>query len=309
MPIDHNVVRRLSFIKYLYQTATSQSKAPPPLNCASILTFHDAVELFLQLASEHLNAGAAKPDFMAYWELLNKKLDPRDLEQMESMRRLNKARVALKHHGTFPSDLDVEAFRASTTSFFQDNTPLVFGVALDEVSLVAFVNPESARKKLTEAQEQIQAGDTTSAAINIAVGFKEMIADYENRKRSTFGNSPFYFGRQMTFLSSFFMGLGRGSASDTERKLADFVDQAKESIEAMQNAIKMLSLGLDYRKFSRFQWLTPRVERMADGQLMVLGGAGESGKPSQDDARFCLNFVIESALILGEFDYTIDVGR
>jgi len=42
---------------------------------------------------------------------------------------MNKARVALKHHGTFPSRLDIESFRASTASLSEDNTPLVFGVS------------------------------------------------------------------------------------------------------------------------------------------------------------------------------------
>jgi len=124
MALDHTVVKRLAFTKYLYQTAVAQSRAPSPLSCASLLTMHDAVELFLQLASEHLNAGSGHPGFMDYWDILNKKLDPNELEQKESMRRLNKARVALKHHGTFPSDLDIEAFRASVTAFFKGFIPL-----------------------------------------------------------------------------------------------------------------------------------------------------------------------------------------
>jgi hypothetical protein len=106
---------------------------------------HDAVELFLQLSSEHLNVGTGHPGFMDYWDVLNVKLAPKELEQKESMRRLNKARVALKHHGTFPSNLDIESFRVSTTNFFQENTPLVFGVALDDISLIEFVNPDSSR--------------------------------------------------------------------------------------------------------------------------------------------------------------------
>lgn len=211
MPLDQTTVTRLAFIKYLYQTGVSQSHAPSPLSCASLLTMHDAVELFLQLSSEHLNAGTGHPGFMDYWDILNPRLAPKELEQKESMRRLNKARVALKHHGTFPSDLDIESFRASTTNFFQDNTPLVFGVALDDISLIEFVNPESSRQKLKDAQGQIQSGDTLAALDNIALAFIEMIADYEDRKRNQYHMSPFYFGQSMTFLSSFHMGFKTGS--------------------------------------------------------------------------------------------------
>lgn len=308
MSLDQTTVRRLAFIKYLYQSAISQSKAPPPLNCASILTMHDAVELFLQLASEHLNVGAASLGFMDYWDILNKKLDPNQLEQKESMRRLNKARVALKHHGTFPSNLDVESFRASTTSFFHSNTQIVFDVTLDEVSLIEFVSPASSRQKLKDALDNINNDEILVALEKIAIAFMEMLVDYEDRKGARFHRSPFFFGREMTFLSSFFMGLKRGSLSRQERKLSDFIDNVKESIEAMQEAIKMLALGIDYRKYSLFKQLTPNVRRVLSGDWVVDRMFKENEMPSHEDAKFCIDFVIESALALAEFDYTVDVN-
>jgi hypothetical protein len=309
MTLDHTTVRRLAFIKYLYQTAVSQSKAPAPLNCASLLTMHDAVELFLQLSSEHLNAGAPPPAFKDYWDLLNKKLDPRELDQKESMRRLSKARAALKHHGTFPSDLDIEGFRASTTNFFQVNVPLIFAVTLAEVSLIEFVNPESSRQRLKEAEDQIRSGDTLGALDNIALAFTEMISDYEDRKRTQFDDSPFYFGRSMTFLTSFQLGLNRSSSLHLERKLVDFVDEVTASIEAMQEAMKMLALGIEYRRYSKFKQLTPDLSGVMGGDTICQRRFEESEKPSQEDARFCIDFVIESALALAEFDYTVNVSK
>lgn len=299
MNIDHTVIKRLAFIKYLYQTAVSQSHAPAPLNCSSLLTMHDAVELFLQVSSEHLNSGGTQPGFMDYWDLLNKKLSPRELEQKESMRRLNKARVALKHHGTFPSNLDIEAFRASVTNFFQDNTPIIFSINLSEVSLIEFVNPESSRQKLMDAQSDIQNNNTLAALDKIALAFAEMIADYENRKRVRYNGSPFYFGRDLTFLGRFHMGLNSGD------KLGDFVDRVKESIEAMQDAIKILALGLDYRKYSKYKQLTPDLSRVLSGDWIIHRRFGYDQKPSQEDTMFCIDFVIESALALAEFDYTV----
>jgi len=55
---------------------------------------------------------------MEYWDLnlikqgLQKKEMEGELTQKESMRRLNRARVALKHHGTMPSKLDIEVSAA-----------------------------------------------------------------------------------------------------------------------------------------------------------------------------------------------------
>ena len=302
--MDHSIISRLAFIKYLYQTSLSQSHAPTPLSCASILTMHDSVELFLQLASEYLNAGSAHPGFMDYWDILSKKLG-RAIEQKESMRRLNKARVSLKHHGTFPSQLDIESFRGSVTSFFNDNTPLIFGVAFEDVTLIEYVNPESSRNKLKDAEEDLKKGDTLTALGKTGIAFAEMIRDYETRKRNIFYDSPFYFGRNLTSHSSISMGfIDRGFLSP-DRKLAEFIDRVKESITAMQEAIKILALGLDYRKYSKFRQLTPHVVTVATGDYMIMPTFQKETVPSVDDARFCIGFVVESALALAEFDYTV----
>jgi len=308
MEIDHNMIRRLAFVRHMYNTAMFQSYAPAPLSCASLLTMHDAVELFLQMASEHLNVGSQQPSFMDYWDLISKKLG-RELEQKESMRRLNKARVAIKHHGTFPSALDIEAFRGSVTNFFSDNTPIVFGLSITDVSLVEYVNPESSRNNLKEAEILLNSGDTLSALDKIAVAFAEMIRDYEVRKRDRFCSSPFFFGRNMCFVSSHFMGLAGKPLSSPEKKLADFIDGVKESIESMQEAMKMLALGLDYRKYAKFRRLTPFVRILMSGDNITMRRLDEESKPTVEEARFCIDFVLESALALAEFDYTVPTNR
>lgn len=307
--MDHNTLRRLAFIRYLYLTAVRQSLAPPPLSCASVLTMHDAVELFLELCSEYLNIGKEQPKFIDYWELPGKKLG-RELEQKESMRRLNKARVALKHHGNLLSEMDVEAFRGSVTNFFSDNTQIVFGIEFTEISLIQYVNPESARNRLKEAEQDITSGEILSALDKIAVSFAEMIDDYETRKHDRFSRSPFHFGRRLDSIhgSSISLGDDSLSASRSEKKLRDFVDRVKESLEAMQEAIKILALAIDYRKYSKFRQLTPILIR-AGNDYILRRRLGEKDQPSIQDTRFCLEFVVESSLALVEFDYTIASGR
>jgi hypothetical protein len=61
----------LPFIRYLYESAVKHSRQPKPMNAASILTFHDSIELFLHLSCEELGINI-KTDtpFMQYWEKL-----------------------------------------------------------------------------------------------------------------------------------------------------------------------------------------------------------------------------------------------
>lgn len=301
--LEQSLYRRLAFIKYLYSVAVNQSNAPEPLASASILTFHDSIELFLQLSSEYLNVGAQQPKFMQYWELLQKREPGVELTQKESMRRLNKARVALKHNGTLPSKLDIEAFRASATNFFEDNVRLVFGTEFSKISLIDFVQPEKARMNLNEAQKLCSDGELEEAINKVAIAFEQMLDDYEERKRSRFGQSPFFIGEDLTWKDSFGLRLG---GSEIEDKISEFVDAVKESLEAMQNTIKILALGIDYKKYSRFKLLMPLVHKVLSGDYhLVRNNWYPSIDASEKDVEFCINFIIESAIILQEFDYAV----
>ena len=70
--------------------------------------------------------------------------------------------------------------------------------------------------------------------------------------------------------------------------------------------MKVLALGVDYRKYSKFKRLTPHVARMAGGQWRTVRRAsrGETA-PTHGDVLFCLDFVVESALALAEVDYSL----
>lgn len=283
----------------MYNVAVEQSYRPEPLCSASILTFHDAIELFLQLSSESLDVGRREINFMDYWDLLAPKLEGDGLTQKESMRRLNKARVALKHHGTLPSHLDIEAFRASATNFFEENAPIVFPVEFSDISMIELVVCEDAKNNLKKAEEMLKEDKIEDALDKVALAFAQLIDDYESRKMDEFGHSPFFFGESMTFLSSLFI--------DIKGKLGDFIDTVKESVEALQDAVKILSLGIDYRRYVKFRLFTPYILRLTDGTYSIHRvERGSRGIPTAEDVQFCISFVIESAITLQEFDFGVD---
>jgi len=52
--LEEHMLRRLAFVRYVHGLATDQSRQPEPQRAAALLTFHDAVEFWLRLASERL---------------------------------------------------------------------------------------------------------------------------------------------------------------------------------------------------------------------------------------------------------------
>jgi hypothetical protein len=291
------ILKRLAFIKYLYGLGENQSHLPEPLSGCSILMFHDSIEMFLQLAKETLDAPRKEKNFEDYWDLIKECSNNLQISQKESCRRLNKSRVDLKHYGILPSASDIECFRATAANFFIDNTLLIFNCEFDQISFIDLINCEKSRSEIILSLKDRESGDYSSALNHLALAFYHLIHDYENRKSNLYGKSPFFFGKPLTFNNSFHMHI-------KERRMADFIDKVKESVESMQDAMKILSLGFDYRKFTKFSLLTPTVVQLYNGKY-CFSERRSNVKASQDDCEYCEAFIIECAIKLNQFDYTL----
>mgnify|MGYP001172913798 CR=1 FL=1 len=290
-------LQRLAFIRYLYSIAVEQSRQSEPLGTASVLTFHDTVELFLQLAAEMKGVKTVDLNFMQYWDVLKPHLGS-ELSQKEEMRRLNKVRVDLKHIGILPSKLVVEALRANTTSFFEENTSLLFGIEFDKISMTYLIQNVTVKTLLDEATTLIEQGAKGDALDKIALSFAQLIDNFYDKNTTHY---PYYpFGESMTFLSGSNMGI-------RNREFDEFVKKVTSSIEALQNAMKVISLGLDYQRYVKFQRMTPPVVRiMGDVPYQVLHG-NQDKPPSLERCRFCYDFVVSSAIHVQNLDFEVEM--
>jgi len=292
-------VRRLALIRHLYRLGVVQSRLPAPLSAISILIFHDGVELFLQLASEALDAETkSKMEFMDYWGPISKKLPGGELGMNEAMRRLNKARVGFKHAGIRPDKADIEGFRSSVTEFLQENTPKLFdGKKFEEVSMVDLIQFERTRLDLKEAEELIRTKSFKDALTKIATAFAKLTDDYEEKGRKQYGRSPFFFGESFAFQSPDRFGF-------PDHNIDRYLENVGRTLSEFQEAMKILSLGLDYREYSRFRVYTPPILRIIEGDYVVqwierpISESESEGLASEEKCRFCLDFVIESAMRL-----------
>jgi hypothetical protein len=279
--------QRLAFITYLLRIGVEQSRQPEPLAAASVLTLHDSIELFLRLASERFNVGSERTGFMQYFELIDEALVDRQLGQKEPVRRLNSARVALKHHGTMPSRLDIEMFRATAGSFFAENTPMVFGVAPDQVSLASLVANELARASLEAADRHRAAGELEHALEEIGVAFARLV-DAHGLSRYT-GVRGGLFARRLDYLPTGF--------NDPVRPLADYVSEVGRNLHALENEVGLQRHGINTLRYDRFRQLTPDVVIAMAGNVRLAGSP--SPRPTRmADVSFCYDFVIDVALRL-----------
>lgn len=289
--LDEAKMRRLAIIQYMYMMAVDQSHQPEPLNMVSIQLFHDAIELFLALASEHVGAGKTGQEFMAYWDAISQKLPNKDFGHKDSMNRLSKARSNWKHHGIRLSTTEIDDFRTNVADFFRENTPKVFGINFEEISMAALVQDEEVRNRLLQAEQLSSTGEIKAALTEIVIAFHSLLAGLEWKALEQ--NS---IHLQAVSSRRHFSQVERAAPRELDR----FAKAIDHELDVLHKQVMLLSLGIDYRRYMRFQGLAPSVYRTMDGVYHV---AGEGRGQSHQDYLFCYQFVVECALRIQELQF------
>jgi hypothetical protein len=274
---NEDILRGLSFIRYMYDLGLEQSKQPEPLSSVSVLIFHDSVELFLQLVCVANNTNIKDIVFMGYWEEIEKKTNL-VLTQKETMRKLNDARVQLKHKGVMPSKSLIESARHDVNNFFLENTLSSFNIQFESISMANFVKCEPARKNIEEADTLLGESKLDEAVKKISLAFEQIIDDYEKRKVVEYGGrSPF-------------------------SSLQKFTGGSRSTFNEQRRMEKIQMMGLDYNKYTNFRLLVPRYSKDITGQYFYDVPPRNNKPLTIEDCRFCYNFVVESALHVQRFD-------
>ncbi|WP_405909564.1 hypothetical protein OG742_37180 [Streptomyces sp. NBC_00828] len=290
-------VQRLAYVRYLYQEGIEQSRQPPPLNARSISSFHDAVENFIGLTAEHLDVDL-KPrmEFLQYWEVIKPEFE---LPGKTEMKRLNDVRIALKHNGTFPSDHQIEQAREALVDFFSTVTPKVFGVDFDSVSMIDLVTQPPVAQYLGDAQTHADIGDYSMACAGLSIAFSALLEQYVGDTHQGLGS--FAFGPNLSWHDRPKIGFG-------EEPIGGRLDKLSTITRALQEALRALSLGIDYQSLARFHVTVPTVDRYANGTQRYVEGEALR-RLTADDYDWARHFVIESALRAARADNVTSLRR
>jgi hypothetical protein len=195
------IMQRLAFINFIFNQGVELSRQPEPMSCSSVLPFHDSIDLFLQLAYEECKSTKKVNSFMDYWEAI-KESSGIEITQKEGMRRLNDARVGLKHHGNLSQRLALDGFKTSAFLFFEENTPLIFHVNFDDIDLINLVKFKKGKSLLMESKKLMGEAKFDEAVEKSAIALAVIIDEYEANKTTDYADSPFFFGERMTHFSS-----------------------------------------------------------------------------------------------------------
>ena len=282
-------VTRLALARYLLQNAETLIKNPQPFCSLALLSLHDAVEMVLDVVAEAANAPvSAGANFANYWNTLKSLADPVHLPLERQMNRLNRSRVALKHHGQWPNNDQLTTHLDTTKAFIEDVCDSVFATSLSEISLVELIKNEKVRELLRDAQQAIGRNNLRVAFTNAAHG---MLYGLEAMPSFDFPASPLPRQTELRNLSP-----GTQDFDSLLRPLAKEIDDTfRATISRFRRTIALVSLGIDLSSYNKFEKLTPAVLFFRqEGSAERSGIAERAGwrvNGQIEDARWCIDFV------------------
>ncbi|MGW4529154.1 hypothetical protein [Amycolatopsis sp. NPDC004378] len=304
-PLPAHVVERLGYVRFLHQEGIGQARRAHPMSSAAILSFHDAVELFYVLALDFMGVQVnPKAGFETLWPDLAKKVP--NLSGRRGMERLNKIRVNHKHHGSIPGPQQIADARIDVDAFLTANTQAVFGVDYDTVTMADVVPQQPVRSKVKAAAAAEASGDRREAMGLLAEAFDELFNPHHHAYVEP---SPLRFGENLTSISRlhggdtaailyWLRGDSKGVGYQDPRGLATQLDATIEFAATAQTALRVMTLGIDFPRYLRFEKLTPSISGTFDNPLARSYPDGYA--PTEDDFNYCQQFLIEVTLRIAE---------
>lgn len=287
------IIKRLRIIKLLYKQGVQQSYMTDTVSCFSILSFHDSVEMFINLCAENHGLNPAKWSFLQYWDNIN------DLTMKEAMRRLNDRRRNLKHKGLIPGKIEIEASRVATTEFFNENSFKQFNIKFNDISLIELLDDSDIKDYLLQAVKQFELGNLPESIESVKEAFYKLIDSYKESKGSMLIRTPMDFIEVTEYRVSEIH-----EKTSTDSRLENIFRIVNRNFKNIEDALTITSLGLDYKKYMKFKALTPYGLKTHSGDYIFEKPTNKNW--NKENFEFCIEYVIECGLKLQEFDFNYD---
>lgn len=247
----------------LHRQGLEQSLLPEPLSFTSVLTFHDAVELFLIVTAEHLGAVVKDRDpfIKRFFEGLHPSNVPGgvELQGQYGIKRLNDLRNGFKHTAGFPGPNTIADVKADTAHFFRENTPRAFGFAFEDIDLAEVVQHDQTRAHLKTAVQLNSEGSRLEAMGTLAIAFEELMNDQTKDEHAPRGRSAYSFGEPMPsnplredlVRATFYQpdhARHRGVPARGAETLAKEYTRTRDVTRALQEGMRLLASGVDFHQ-------------------------------------------------------------
>ncbi len=306
---NQDILKRLAYIKFLYKAAIDQSKQPEIIAYTSILTVHDAIDWFMNLACLH-NKLTEKQKIAA---IIAKKQNHQGkniylmdyfiilpiLKYEPEVSSINDLRNNLKHQFILPSQIGIAESINTAKNFFEENTKLIFSLDFNEISIIDLIAFEPIRDVLKKAIIFQSKNETENCISEISKAYYELWQidiDFIREKK------------QFSYIDIFSLphlqipNLENNPELKTLKLYIDSIINAyNNNFQELNDSMKIFALGIDYRKYLKLKSFIPSTSmKDKDGNYHVTK-ARNVENISTEDLTFAIDFIIDCALQIQKF--------
>jgi hypothetical protein len=287
--------RRLLLSKEIYLHGLGHSRASSPLDkMIAIHNFHNALEIALRSIFLHHEIRPEKQLNIDFESMLNEidgyeefKKNNIKLPYRQELRNLNQIRNMVQHHAVEPESSTLDDWRVFTSRFLVKAYKAYFNVEFDELTSTNFIECKELREillvgyKLHEKQQYLE----TLIAAKLAF----IYASYSLQKflPSDGFNSDFFV------ISSISSEL-RQLDSRVSHKIQDVIRKIYDKISESQHYSAIISSGIAFSDYKRYENLTPSVTLTLGGSYVVK--MGRDFNADFESSSWVLGFVEQSLI-------------
>ncbi len=302
------IVKRLALIKYIYSVGIKQSQMHEANAWISILSFHDSIDMFMNLAAEKKGL-KDMGSLMAHFKPIP------ELTLEASVKKINTRRNSLKHNFQLPAKIEIEDTRAITSQFFEENTTLIFGMNFNKISLVNIIKYPEIRDYLIKAEKYQQDGSLRKCVEEVAKAFKEL-KEIHREKIFKFPSHTYADNMELNYILPRLSKDGAfidnpfanwDSFPFTKEKLLPMNDALfvlnnmyQQNFAFILDAISSLVLGVDRNQLIMFKKIVPEIIAELKGapkeERYIIGEINSLELLTHEKTDFAINFVLEFSL-------------
>jgi hypothetical protein len=264
--ITQEVLQRIIFAKLLLRKAEAACSIPSDQMsfAMGLLLLHDASEAALGAVAHHLHAPLSPKNYLLDYYDLIKKSDPqgRDVLYYPHMRTLNTLRNNIKHEGILPDIKNNQHLPPTVAALLEYICNTYFDLDFSSVSLKSLINNEKVLEFITHAEENIRDGKIEHALMSLAFAMYHIC---EHR------TVPYEKNKELIFTDPY----------------------------KLEFTVELLAHGVDPRLYYRFKNLTPKIAKHKVTFELYLRwdkDFAHAANWTEENARFCLDFCIDTAL-------------
>jgi hypothetical protein len=235
----------------------SEQQVKQPFHQSSLIAASladDAVEYILISIAEHLSLSVSeKVQFAAYFDLIDKAIQPKRLTHRPQMLRLHSIRNATKHKAIRIDRSEIESMIHEARGFATEVSSLILGIEFSTFGYQEMLMDENIRHAISEAERHLQIRNYESCLHACRKVSFLILEESFDQSRLTDTNS--LFAVLMGYTAESPEVLSAKKYIDTQAAtLFDFVQLNLNSIE-----YNLMRLGLSPNVFHNIEALAPRV--------------------------------------------------